>query len=127
MHLYTWNRNFSNQIKLIIMIKHFFVAGMLMATMVTVKTYAQEAPQQAPQQQQQKDREGFFKKIDKDGDSKLSKAEVEAAAKENKRMTKLNENFAAIDTNKDGFLDKDELKAYRKSQPHPHKGGGSRK
>ncbi|MGF6929569.1 Ca2+-binding EF-hand superfamily protein [Chitinophaga sp. W2I13] len=90
------------------MMKFFFVAGLLMATLASVKTYAQQ-----PQQQ---DREGFFKKIDTDGDGKLSKAEVDSAAKDNKRLSRLSENFAAIDTNKDSFLDKDELKAYRKSQ-----------
>ena len=90
------------------MTKHFFVAGLLMATLVSVKTYAQ--------QPQQRNHEGFFKKIDTDGDGKFSKAEVDAASKDNKRLSKLKENFAAIDTNKDSFLDKDELKAYRKSQ-----------
>ncbi len=105
--------------------KHFFAASMLMATMVTVKTYAQEAPQQ-PQQHQQGDREAFFKKIDKDGDGKLSKAEVEAASKDDKRLAKLNENFDTIDSNKDGFIDKDELKAFRKSQPHPKKDGDTK-
>lgn len=88
--------------------KHFLVASLLVAA-VSVKTYAQQ-PQQP---QQQHDREGFFKKIDTDGDGKLSKAEVDAAAKDDKRVTKLKENFDAIDTNKDAFLDKDELKAYR--------------
>ncbi|RAJ82275.1 EF hand domain-containing protein [Chitinophaga dinghuensis] len=105
--------------------KHFFAASMLMATMVTVKTYAQEAPQQPQQHQQQGDREAFFKKIDKDGDGKLSKAEVEAASKDDKRLAKLNENFDSIDTNKDGFIDKDELKAFRKSQ-RPQKDGGTK-
>ncbi|MFB6457156.1 hypothetical protein ACE38W_17930 [Chitinophaga sp. Hz27] len=108
------------------MMKHFFAAGILMMTMVTAKTYAQQPQQQEPQQHQPGDREGFFKKIDKDGDGKLSKAEVEAASKENKRLEKLNENFATIDTNKDGFIDKAELKAFRQSQPHPHKDGGTK-
>ena len=89
--------------------KHFLVAGLLMATLVSVKYYTK-------QQTQQRNREGFFKKIDTDGDGKFSKAEIDAASKDNKRLSKLKENFAAIDTNKDSFIDKDELKAYRKSQ-----------
>jgi len=98
--------------------KHFLVAGLLMTTLVSVKTYAQ--------QPQQHDREGFFKKIDTDGDGKLSKAEVDAAAKDNKRLSKLSENFTAIDTNKDTYLDKDELKAYRKSQGPRKKEDGNK-
>ncbi|HEY8954993.1 hypothetical protein [Chitinophaga sp.] len=100
------------------MMKHFLVAGLLMTTLVSVKTYAQ--------QPQQHDREGFFKKIDTDGDGKLSKAEVDAAAKDNKRLSKLSENFTAIDTNKDTYLDKDELKAYRKSQGPRKKEDGNK-
>lgn len=105
------------------MTKHFLVAGLLMASLVSAKTYAQQ-PQQP---QQQHDREGFFKKLDTDGDGKLSKAEVDAAAsKDEKRLSKLKENFDAIDTNKDTFLDKDELKAYRKKQGPPRKEGGQK-
>ncbi len=85
--------------------KHFLVAGLLLATLVSVKTYAQ-----------QRNHKGFFKKIDTDGDGKFSKAEVNNASKDNKWLSKLKENFAAIDVNKDFFLDKDQLKAYRKSQ-----------
>ncbi|WP_291911835.1 hypothetical protein [Chitinophaga sp. CB10] len=95
------------------MMKQLFVAGLLMgATFFTVETYAQQ-----PQQPQQDRREGFFKKIDTDNDGKLSKAEVDAAAKEDKRTSRLSENFAAIDANKDGFLTKEELQAYRKANP----------
>ncbi|SEW51834.1 EF-hand domain-containing protein [Chitinophaga arvensicola] len=103
--------------------KHFLVAGLLMATLVSVKTYAQQPQQQQPQQQH--DREGFFKKLDTDGDGKLSKAEVDAAvAGGDKRLSKLKENFDAIDSNKDTFIDKDELKAYRKKQGAGKKEGG---
>jgi Ca2+-binding EF-hand superfamily protein len=100
------------------MMKHFLVAGLLMTTLASVKTYAQ--------QPQQHDREEFFKKIDTDGDGKLSKTEVDTAAKDNKRLSKLSENFAAIDTNKDSFIDKDELKAYRKSQGPRKKEDGNK-
>jgi Ca2+-binding EF-hand superfamily protein len=103
------------------MMKHFLVAGLLVA-FVSAKTYAQQ-PQQP---QQQHDREGFFKKIDTDGDGKLSKAEVDAAAKDDKRITKLKENFDAIDTNKDSFLGKEELQAYRKKQGPRKKEDGTK-
>ncbi|HEY9260874.1 hypothetical protein [Chitinophaga sp.] len=106
------------------MTKHFLVAGLLMATLVSAKTYAQAPQDQQPQQKH--DREGFFKKIDTNGDGKLSKAEVDAAAKDDKRVTKLKDNFDAIDANKDAFLDKEELQAYRKKQGPPKKEGGGK-
>ncbi|MBS0028350.1 EF-hand domain-containing protein [Chitinophaga sp. 22321] len=104
------------------MTKHLLAAGLLVATLASVKTYAQQPQQQQPQQ----DREGFFKKIDTDGDGKLSKTEVDVASKDNKRLAKLKDNFDAIDTNKDTFIDKDELKAYRKSQGPRKKEDGSK-
>jgi len=107
------------------MMKHFLVAGLLIATtLVSAKTFAQEQQPQQPKH----DREGFFKKIDTDGDGKLSKAEVDAAASkdDNKGLAKLKENFDTIDANKDGFLDKDELKAYRQKQGPRQKGGGQK-
>ena len=93
-----------------------------MATLASVKTYAQQPQQQQPQH----DREGFFKKIDTDGDGKLSKTEVDAAAKDNQKLSRLKDNFDAIDANKDSFIDKEELKAYRKSQGPRKKEDGSK-
>ena len=52
----------------------------------------------------EKQKGGHFKKMDTDGDGKISRAE---AAK----FPKLAENFDKLDTNKDGFLTPDELKA----------------
>ena len=49
-----------------------------------------------------------FKEMDKDGDGKLSKAEVDGS--DRKGIIK---NFANVDTNADGFITKDELKAYK--------------
>ncbi len=49
----------------------------------------------------------LIKQIDDNGDGTLNKLEV--AAKENHLLTK---NFDAIDTNEDGELDRDELKAF---------------
>jgi Ca2+-binding EF-hand superfamily protein len=52
-------------------------------------------------------RQEMFKKLDTDGDGKISMGEAEKSPK-----GKIKENFAQIDTNKDSFLDKDELKAF---------------
>lgn len=54
----------------------------------------------------EKQKGGHFKKMDTDGDGKISRAE---AAK----FPKLSENFDKLDTNKDGFLSPEELKAAR--------------
>jgi Ca2+-binding EF-hand superfamily protein len=48
-----------------------------------------------------------FKKIDVNGDGKISKAEAQANA------PRLAEHFDEIDTNKDGFITPDEMKAAR--------------
>ncbi|MFL9845163.1 EF-hand domain-containing protein [Flavobacterium rhizosphaerae] len=55
--------------------------------------------------------EKMFEKLDADGDGKISMAEAEKAPK-----GRLKENFATIDTNKDTYLDKEELKTYRKER-----------
>jgi len=55
--------------------------------------------------------EKMIAKIDTDGDGKISKDEADKAPK-----GKLKENFATIDTNKDSYLDKEEIKAYRKEK-----------
>jgi Ca2+-binding EF-hand superfamily protein len=52
----------------------------------------------------------MFQKMDLDGDGKISRDE---AAKSDRK--KLQENFDRIDANKDGYMDKDELKAFRQS------------
>jgi len=48
-----------------------------------------------------------LKAIDKDGDSRISRAEAEA------KSPRLAQNFDRLDTNKDGYLSKDELAAAR--------------
>ena len=49
---------------------------------------------------------GFFKKLDTDGDGRISRSEAQAAPR-------LAARFDDIDANKDGFLTPDELKAAR--------------
>ena len=48
-----------------------------------------------------------MKAADKDGDGKFSREEANAS------LPRIAKNFDAIDTNKDGFVTKDELKAFR--------------
>jgi Ca2+-binding EF-hand superfamily protein len=47
---------------------------------------------------------GMFKKLDTDGDGRISRAEAQAAPR-------LAEHFDAIDANKDGFITMEEMKA----------------
>jgi len=54
-----------------------------------------------------------MKAADKDGDGKIRRAEADAS------LPRLAKNFDAIDTNKDGFVTKDEMKAFREKN-----GGG---
>jgi Ca2+-binding EF-hand superfamily protein len=51
-----------------------------------------------------KDHGAFFKKLDTDGDGRISRAEAQAAPR-------LAERFDAIDANKDGYITKEELQA----------------
>ena len=63
------------------------------------------------------ERGSHFKKADADGNGTLSRAEVE------KSMPRLAEKFDQIDTNKDGQLSRDEMKAWKKTHKHAHKKG----
>ncbi len=56
-----------------------------------------------------------FKAADKDNDGKISKAEADAS------LPRLAKHFADIDTNKDGFITKEEMRAWHQSH------GGHRK
>jgi Ca2+-binding EF-hand superfamily protein len=63
------------------------------------------------------ERGSHFKKADADGNGTLSRAEVE------KSMPRLAEKFDQVDTNKDGQLSRDEMKAWKKTHKHAHKKG----
>lgn len=52
----------------------------------------------------------MFKKIDTDGDGRLSREEVNAAP-----AKRLQHNFNEIDTNGDGYLSKEEMRAYHQA------------
>jgi Ca2+-binding EF-hand superfamily protein len=62
-------------------------------------------------------RGSHFSRADADGSGTLSRAEVE------KSMPRLAEKFDQIDTNKDGQLSRDEMKAWKKTHKHVHKKG----
>lgn len=83
----------------------FLAVALLAAFFTTAGAVAQE------KKLQQRDPEAAFKKLDTNADGKLSLEEVEKAPR-----GKMKENFTAIDTNKDSFLDKEELKAYRETK-----------
>jgi Ca2+-binding EF-hand superfamily protein len=59
----------------------------------------------------------YFSKADADGNGTLSRAEVE------KSMPRLSKQFDQIDTNKDGQLSRDEMKAWKKTRKHAHMKG----
>ncbi len=80
----------------------FLAAMMLTALFATVGATAQEI-----EQPQKKEKGGMLKKFDTDADGRISKEEAEKGPK-----GKLKDNFTAIDTNKDAYLDKAELKAF---------------
>jgi hypothetical protein len=96
--------------------KNKMLTLVLLGTLASVGAYAQTpsktnattttAPASAPTKKGgDKDN---FKEMDKDGDGKLSKAEVDGS--DRKGIIK---NFATADANADGFITKDELKVYR--------------
>ncbi len=63
------------------------------------------------------ERVSHFKKADADGNGTLSRAEVE------KSMPRLAKPFDQIDSNKDGQLSRDEMKAWKNTHKHAHKKG----
>lgn len=87
-------------------------------------TQAQDAPKTPPQggpRDPAARAEEYFKRLDTNGDGKISKEEyVEAAKKE------AEERFNNLDANKDGFIDKEELQKALQAQRGRFAGGRSR-
>ena len=94
------------------MIKKSIITCMLVSSFATVSLYAQEKKDHP-----KRDPEALFKKLDTDGDGKISKDEAD---KSQHKMIK--EHFSEIDTNSDGFISKEEFKAF-KPKGGPHKKG----
>jgi len=86
--------------------KKWLMVIMLVSMFTTVQTFAQDN-----EKKQKPDGGKMFAALDTDADGKISEAEAEKA-----QRGKLKENFAQIDTNKDKFIDKEELKAYREKR-----------
>jgi hypothetical protein len=81
------------------------------------------------------DPEAFFKKLDTDGDGKISKAEFSAFVdklkaklgdKGDKAAKALDGLFEKLDKNKDGFLSLDEFKAFKGAGGFGGKGKGKK-
>ena len=90
------------------------VTGLLWASIGAPAAFAQTPPEPPKGDRAQKMHERM-KAADKDGDGKISRAEAAA-------MPRLAKHFDEIDTNKDGFITKGEMKAHREKQG-PRKAG----
>lgn len=95
--------------------KKFLGALMLAALFSTAGAMAQEKTAEQPKavkgEKLKKEAKHKIEDLDTDKDGKISKDE---AGK--KPDGKLNKNFTAIDKNKDNYLDKDEMKAYKEEK-----------
>jgi Ca2+-binding EF-hand superfamily protein len=79
--------------------------------LVAINAHAQEHAQNGDRAQKMQQR---LKAADKDQDGKISKAEADAS------LPRLAKNFPTIDANNDGFITRDEMRAWRE------KNGGRR-
>jgi len=91
-------------------------AGILACAIFAV-TLTNAQTEKASRGEKGKKKGHMMAKADTNKDKKISLAEAQAMER-----GKLAENFSAIDANSDGFLVKEELKAYRKANPKPEKG-----
>lgn len=87
------------------------IVALIMCSLVGITAYGQQKDRgQKPNPDEQ------FKKMDSDSDGKISRDEA------NNSGGKLKEKFDNIDANKDGFLDKAEMEAFRKNNRPQRKG-----
>ncbi|MCA0396331.1 MAG: EF-hand domain-containing protein [Bacteroidetes bacterium] len=84
------------------------LALLLASSLVTVSALAQDNKQPPPR----RDPEEIFKKLDTNSDDKISKEEADKAA-----FKMIKDHFTDIDSNKDGYISKDEFKAFRPKRP----------
>lgn len=84
------------------MSKNSMIAAALVAAMIAIPSIASAQAEAEPKQTRGEER---FKAADKDGNGTLSKEEVSAS------MPRLAGRFDSLDTNKDGQLSADELRA----------------
>ena len=84
------------------------VTVLLSASIGASAAFAQTPPE-PPKGDHAKKMHERLKAADKDGDGKISRAEAAA-------MPRLAKHFDEIDTNKDGFITKEEMKAHREKQ-----------
>ncbi|MBX3257523.1 MAG: EF-hand domain-containing protein [Chitinophagaceae bacterium] len=94
------------------MIKRSIIICMLVTGFATVSSYAQERKEPP-----RRDPEELFKKLDTDGDGKISKDEADKAEH---KMIK--DHFSEMDTNADDYISKEEFKAF-KPKGSPRKKG----
>lgn len=86
------------------MIKKGFAIMILAAVMISVNSYGQQRGGG-----QKGGRGEMFKKMDTNGDGKLSKAEVEAVKEDRPRLY---QDFDKIDANGDAYLQKEEMRDF---------------
>ena len=82
------------------------IITVLLSTSIGASAAFAQAPAEQPKGERAHKMHERMKAADKDGDGKISRAEAVA-------MPRLAKHFDEIDTNKDGFLSKEELKASR--------------
>ena len=92
--------------------KTIALVSILAATLCVTATPAQAGEGKGDRAQKMQER---LKAADKDGDGKISKAEADAS------LPRISKQFGDIDANKDGFIAREELRAWHQ------KNGGARK
>ena len=86
---------------------HTGLLATFLAAAVSTSTAFAEPPADGAKGDRAHKMHAHLKAADKDGDSKISREEANAS------MPRLAKNFEAIDANKDGFVTKEEMRAFR--------------